>query len=419
VSPKRQAAAFVGLFVGLLVVGLFASFLYLDGLRPANPSSGKSSEPFDLVDSTGNPVTNSTLKGNATLVVFTATWCTTCKLLQPPLRQVSAEYRNVTPGLQVLYIGVDLTENDTLINNYLAANSLSWPMALDTSGLTLKYNVALLPKIVIFDREVRPVFEYTGTAITASDMKREVERALEGSANPIAIQGLSIAALAAFAGVATMFSPCSFPLFPGFVGFYFSKSSEEKRGIRRSFTGGLALGVGAIIVYSLLGLAIIFGGAGVKHYVPYFSVIVGGIFILFGILMLRGYTFHFLTRLVERFASGEGQKGGFHTSLFTFGIGYGAAAAGCVAPLIIASFLNAITLGGLIHGLVALGLYAFVVVLLAATLTSVLNVLGEAAGDRLMRHTQVIKWISGIVLIVVGVYLNYIFYLAWIAQRGV
>ena len=101
--------------------------------------------------------------------------------------------------------------------------------------------------------------------------------------------------------------------------------------------------------------------------------------------------------------------------LFSYGVGYGAAGFGCVAPPFIAAILNATVIGGAGAGIAVLGVYAGVVIGLMAAITIVLATVGQAAVKKMNRYTEVIKRISAVVLIAAGAYLIYYWYSAWVA----
>ena len=101
--------------------------------------------------------------------------------------------------------------------------------------------------------------------------------------------------------------------------------------------------------------------------------------------------------------------------LFSYGVGYGAAGFGCVAPPFIAAILGATVIGGLPAGIAVLGVYAGVVILLMAVITVVLATVGQAAVKKMNRYTELIKKVSAAVLIVAGAYLIYYWYSAWVA----
>jgi cytochrome c-type biogenesis protein len=94
-------------------------------------------------------------------------------------------------------------------------------------------------------------------------------------------------------------------------------------------------------------------------------------------------------------------------------MGYAAAAAGCVAPVIFSAIVAGMAIG-LIGGIINILIYSLTAALLMIVVTVMLAMAGKRYINQLKAYTPVIKKISAAVLIVVGVYLIYFFYSAWI-----
>lgn len=76
-----------------------------------------------------------------------------------------------------------------------------------------------------------------------------------------AVEGAALLGLAASAGIASFFSPCSFPLLLGLLGRQAAvRASEEGRHAARPVVFGGALALGAAVFMLLLGAAVSIGG---------------------------------------------------------------------------------------------------------------------------------------------------------------
>ena len=95
-------------------------------------------------------------------------------------------------------------------------------------------------------------------------------------------------------------------------------------------------------------------------------------------------------------------------------MGYAAAAAGCVAPVILSAFIAGLALG-LWGGILNTLIFGLTAALLMVVVTVVLGVAGKRYVNQLKALTPVIKKVSAIALILVGVYLVYFYYTAWVA----
>jgi len=66
------------------------------------------------------------------------------------------------------------------------------------------------------------------------------------------IDGSLPLAFALGAGVATFFSPCAYPLLPGYVGFYVSQTEGEDASLSGALSRGLIAGTGALVTLGVL-----------------------------------------------------------------------------------------------------------------------------------------------------------------------
>ncbi|MCI4361422.1 MAG: hypothetical protein L3J91_06920, partial [Thermoplasmata archaeon] len=107
---------------------------------------------------------------------------------------------------------------------------------------------------------------------------------------------MSVFALAAIAGVTTFFSPCAFPMFPGYMGLFLglntAQSGSETTGpsykgaARRAILAGSVTAVGMIVVFLLVGVALIYAASTVSGDIPYLLILVGAVLIGLGALLL-------------------------------------------------------------------------------------------------------------------------------------
>ena len=88
-------------------------------------------------------------------------------------------------------------------------------------------------------------------------------------------------AFAVYAGVLTFFSPCAYPLLPGYVGFYVSQT-EGRSSIGGAFARGLVAGVGVLLTLGVfIGATFMVGQSAVER-LTYVEPGVGIILIVFG-----------------------------------------------------------------------------------------------------------------------------------------
>ncbi len=201
-------------------------------------------------------------------------------------------------------------------------------------------------------------------------------------------------ALAVGAGIGTFFSPCAYPLLPGYVAFYTSQREAETVTLGSTLVHGLVAGAGTVLGVGLIAGVVFVIGDRTLSSLAVLEPLVGVALIVFGLLLVTGRNLSLGVRLPKRRAGLPG--------LFLFGGGYAVAAIGCVAPIfftVIATALAISTTGGLL----VVGTYAAVVagLMLSVTVATGMGLL--AGGRRFSAHTGRIKQVAGIVIILAGI----------------
>ncbi|SMO38800.1 cytochrome c biogenesis protein CcdA [Halorubrum cibi] len=195
-------------------------------------------------------------------------------------------------------------------------------------------------------------------------------------------------------GVATFFSPCAYPLLPGYVGFYVNQTDAEEVSIAGAGSRGIAAGLGVLATFTLLAGATVRVGHSTLSNITVFESLVGGLLVVFGLLVLAGRTPSISVPLPKRRASVFG--------FGVFGAGYALAGAGCVAPIFLAVIARAIALPAE-AALLLLGVYAGVVAVLmvATTVATGMGLLTNAG--RVMAHSGKLKRVAGVVMVLAGI----------------
>ncbi|MFD1589371.1 cytochrome c biogenesis CcdA family protein [Halorientalis brevis] len=206
------------------------------------------------------------------------------------------------------------------------------------------------------------------------------------------------------AGVATFFSPCAYPLLPGYVGFYVNSVDTESASVTGAGIRGVAAAIGVLATFSLLGGAAAWLGHETLSDVTIFDTVVGGLLVVFGLLVALGRAPSLSLSLPQRRSSVAG--------FGLFGAGYALAGAGCVAPIFLAVVARAITLPTEAAVLV-LGVYAGVVAVLMAATTVATGVGIVSNANRVLTHAGWVKRLAGVVMVIAGggqLYLSLVVY---------
>ena len=196
------------------------------------------------------------------------------------------------------------------------------------------------------------------------------------------------------AGVATFFSPCAYPLLPGYVGFYVNSVDADSASVFGAGVRGVAAAVGVLATFALLAGATVRIGYSTLSNITVFETLVGGLLVGFGLLVVSGRAPSISVPLPER------RTGVFGFGLF--GAGYALAGAGCVAPVFLGVVARAIALPPE-TALLVIGVYAGTVAVLMAATTVATGVGLLSNANRVMAHAGVLKRVAGGVMVVAGI----------------
>ena len=117
--------------------------------RPSLPLRDHPAPDFTLNALDGAPLTLSSLRGQAVVLNFWATWCPPCQAEMPELQ--AAHQRYGESGLVVL--GVNQAEAPDVVQSFLETRGLDFPVVLDSRGIASQlYQVNSLPSTFFIDR---------------------------------------------------------------------------------------------------------------------------------------------------------------------------------------------------------------------------------------------------------------------------
>jgi cytochrome c-type biogenesis protein len=207
----------------------------------------------------------------------------------------------------------------------------------------------------------------------------------------IELYGTAVFALGA--GIATFFSPCSYALLPGYVGYYAASVEDETPPLSGVFARGGAAAIGVLGTFLVLSIAAVLASDFIERLLPAVELFVGVSLIGLGVAVLVGYTGSVHVSLPERRSSVLG--------FGLFGALYALAATACVLPLFLAVALQSLTLSKAGTAIV-LGSYAvsFGALMIVATVATAVG--HDALVGRVSERINVITRIAGVVLIVAG-----------------
>jgi cytochrome c-type biogenesis protein len=213
------------------------------------------------------------------------------------------------------------------------------------------------------------------------------------------------------------FSPCAFPVLPGFISYYLSLGAREDELIEQgklktkmpsSVNIGMLSGLGMWTFFAFIGvLALAMGEAfaqsGIIHYIAIFIAL---LLVVLGSMMLLGITSHvmgFVQNWVDKYSTTEADETFTpRRNMYLYGIGYAAASIDCTAAAVLPFVVFLGTLGTSAIGFGIAGLMVGLLVLMV--LVTVLVGMGRQVMINFLRQaTGHIKMIGSWMMIMAGV----------------
>ena len=216
------------------------------------------------------------------------------------------------------------------------------------------------------------------------------------------------------------FSPCAFPVLPGFISYYLSLGAREdelieagklKTKMPSPVVIGALSGLGMWTFFLLIGIvAMIMGEAfeksGLVHSI---AIGIAILLVILGSMMLLGITSHlmgFVQKFVDRYSTTEDDE--IFTpkrNMYLYGIGYAAASIDCTAAAVLPFVLYLSTLGGSATALGIGGLMMGLLVLMIA-ITLMVGLGRQVMINFLRRATGMIKLVGSWMMIMAGISLT-------------
>ncbi|MDP6870284.1 MAG: hypothetical protein QGI21_05885 [Candidatus Poseidoniaceae archaeon] len=217
------------------------------------------------------------------------------------------------------------------------------------------------------------------------------------------------------------FSPCAFPVLPGFISYYLSLGAREDELIESgkltkpmpsSWLIGMLSGFGMWTFFILIGvIAIAMGTAfqesGLVHYV---AIGIAILLIILGSLMLLGITSHlmgFVQRFVDKYSTTEADEVFTpRRNMYLYGIGYAAASIDCTAAAVLPFVVLLVGLGS---GAIFSGLAGLMLglLMLMIAVTMMVGLGRQVMINFLRRATGIIKLVGSWMMIMAGVVLTF------------
>ena len=213
------------------------------------------------------------------------------------------------------------------------------------------------------------------------------------------------------------FSPCAFPVLPGFISYYLSLGAREdelieegklKTRMPSSFNIGILSGLGMWTFFGVIGIVALlmgeaFAKSGIIHYIAIFIAL---LLIVLGSMMLLGITSHvmgFVQNWVDKYSTTEADETFTpRRNMYLYGIGYAAASIDCTAAAVLPFVVFLSTLGTSAIGFGIAGLMVGLLILMVAV-TMLVGMGRQVMINFLRRATGHIKMNGSWMMIMAGV----------------
>ena len=213
------------------------------------------------------------------------------------------------------------------------------------------------------------------------------------------------------------FSPCAFPVLPGFISYYLSLGAREdelieegklKTRMPSSFNIGILSGLGMWTFFGVIGVVSLlmgeaFAKSGIIHYIAIFIAL---LLVVLGSMMLLGITSHvmgFVQNWVDKYSTTEADETFTpRRNMYLYGIGYAAASIDCTAAAVLPFVVFLSTLGMSAIGFGIAGLMVGLLILMVAV-TMLVGMGRQVMINFLRRATGHIKMVGSWMMIMAGV----------------
>jgi len=425
------------------IAGMTVIVLVLGGAMLGSGAIGGSSSSDKVPDIAfqdieGDSASLSDFRGKVVVLDMMATWCPDCRAAMKDLKVVDKKYGD---RIVMLSVDIDPKENEQQLAAFKQEYKAGWRFTMDNDDQEFmeKFSVKFIPRIMVIDVRGRAVYSHDG-AVPADELSERIDEAQTGGGSFISIgsgstSSLGLALWAVGVGALTFVSPCAFPMLPGYVTFYMQQ--EGPKGTRRALRSGLAAAAGLVLLYMVIAILVGLFGSTISAYIYLLTPIVGLLLIAMAAVILLDIqlNFGFLTypvrkglafsRRAARTMSGGGgaagtgepatdalsqakEEGGY-VGLFYYGLGYGAASAGCMAPVVIALIFLAASQGTFLSAVLIFAIYALTMAALMVVITLGIGVYGGSLAERIRVSGRTVKLVSGFLLVAVGIWMLYFF----------
>ena len=210
--------------------------------------------------------------------------------------------------------------------------------------------------------------------------------------------------LAFAAGMVAAFNPCGFAMLPAYLMLVIQREdSRPAAAVGRALVASAAMALGFVAVFGLFGLLTLSVASTVQRYLPYGTVVIGLALVALGIWLLAG-------RELPGWSLGKGARWAPTArmgSMVGYGVGYALASLSCTVGPFLAVTGSSLRSGSALGVMGVYLAYSAGIALVVGALAVAVALASAGMIDRMRRVLPFVNRVSGLVLVVVGLYVAY------------
>jgi cytochrome c-type biogenesis protein len=205
-------------------------------------------------------------------------------------------------------------------------------------------------------------------------------------------------------GMVATVNPCGFAMLPAYLSFFLGleeADADTEASVLHALVIGGTVTAGFLVVFGLLGILLDGALSSLQDWLPWVTIVLGFVLVGLGIALLAGRSF------ALRIPTPRQREGSQLLSVFVFGVSYALVSLSCTIPLFIAAVAPSFTDANFASGVAAFLAYGLGMGVVLIALTVALALAKHSLVRNLRKVLPYVYKISGVLLIVAGLYVAY------------
>lgn len=206
------------------------------------------------------------------------------------------------------------------------------------------------------------------------------------------------------AGMLATVNPCGFAMLPAYLGYFLGIEKDSDEAATASMSRALVVGgvvsLGFLTLFAVAGAIVSWTSVAVGEWTPYLTVVIGLVLLVVGGAFVAGWE---PTVAIPKLNKGGRTRG--LGSMFLFGLSYAIASLSCTIGPFLTVVAGAFSRSSFASGVITFIAYGLGMALLLMTLTVTLAMARQGLLMKLRRAMPYVTKISGVIMVLVGLYL--------------